>query len=187
MDSRSRVRSPHETTVFFLKCLLMSFWIGATMLAILVAPPILNGGIPQNGLLWMAIFSLFGCGNVYALVTCLAKQPQASNASNRPPTPKPMPQPPVKGVMPRGLIATGVVGLVLLVAAPLVYSKFAKEEDAGLKRLGPATAAVAKKCSEIASLEQKLFQSDEKTVMAECLLQYDQKYLELRATAALKK
>ncbi|RZI42227.1 hypothetical protein EGT07_13475 [Herbaspirillum sp. HC18] len=75
-----------------------------------------------------------------------------------------------------GLIgfASVAVFLSFLVATCVFWQ--AQQENEVMRKMGRATPEIASKCAEIASLERKLFQSDEQFVLAQCLIQYDKQY-----------
>jgi hypothetical protein len=75
----------------------------------------------------------------------------------------------------RAFIVSGLIGASLLVTAPVVYSTLLKDGGESINHIDPDMAVITRKCAQIASLEQKLFQSNEKNVMADCLIEYGQR------------
>lgn len=175
--------SPHETTVFLLKTLLLSFWAGVDVIAILLVYSGSPVELGDQGVLAFASFAFLVCGTVISLLFAWAT---GSLFGRR------------HGDGDGGGVASFLLGLKLhpsrlvctgLVTASLLLAFMAwclfpvQSPGAQSARASRASPDIAKKCSEIAGLEHRLFQSDVKVAAAECLLQYDEKYAAMRSAA----
>ncbi|MBC7501471.1 MAG: hypothetical protein H7315_13375 [Herminiimonas sp.] len=189
---RSKVRSPHDVTVFFLKSLLLSFWLGISLLAVLAMPSIATDVPLANGLPRIIAFVLLICGCAYAMGACFLVGVKTGGARNTPIRRLTESEVAVVKQKPRIIHVAGLAGMLLLLFAPAAYSTFNRhiastDIESAPAHIQPAVTEVSTKCSEIAGLERKLFQSNEKTVMAECLMQYEQKHAGFRVANMLKK
>ncbi|MGZ3240899.1 MAG: hypothetical protein ACXWIN_04680 [Burkholderiaceae bacterium] len=172
--------APHETTIFLLKSLLLSFWIGIDLIAALVASTLPTGVLVRHGLLLTIALAILIFGTVFSALfvwatgSLFAKDPSDLKNSSMALLLRALKQERNR------LIGCGIAGstlMLLVMCAGLLVLQNGIDEE---KRTGHASAEISQKCSEIAALEQRLFQSDEQVVLAECLIQYDEKYASLR-------
>lgn len=172
--------SPHETSVFLLKALLLSFWIGVDLIACLVMWTIPLSVLLQNGVALIAVAAALVSGTVFSILFAWAtgslfgrQEPHAADNA-------------VGAALqslkrrPYLLLGAGAVAVSILLFFAARYFTALREESELMQQLGRANLAIARKCSEVATLERQLFQSDEQFVMAQCLIQYDQAYASLR-------
>lgn len=174
-----------ETTTFLLKTLLLSFWAGVDIIAVLIMSTFPIDDLLQHRIPVIAVLALLISGTVFSALFVWAANPPKGAPSG------------VSGVgkivvalhslrrEPRHLTCAGlaVVSLLLILSASgLAHLKV--NNDAALQ-IGRADRTIAKKCAEVANLEKKLFQSDVQFVIAQCLVQYDEQYASLREPVRL--
>jgi hypothetical protein len=179
MRSRTTFFAPDDTALFFLKTLLLSFWVGLDLIALLIAALSAESRFMHGGLVASVVCAILSCGTGCAIYMCLFVRPRAAGsttdstinikkhlaASTVAPTVQKS----------RAFIVSGLIGASLLVTAPVVYSTLLKDGGESINHIDPDMAVITRKCAQIASLEQKLFQSNEKNVMADCLIEYGQR------------
>lgn len=172
--------SPHETTILFLKASLVSIWIGLDLIVVLVV-----GSLPQSiierhtvalniaGVI-LAVGTVFSILFAWATGTLFGRDSASGKAGLAHVSTA------LKG-KPYHLIGTGIGAAVVLVlvTGQLLSGRYVVE-DPSAQPLGRANLEVARKCTEIASMEHTLFRSDERIVMTQCMLQYDRTYASLR-------
>lgn len=177
--------SPHEATTFFLKTMLVSFWIGVDLIAVLVMSTFSPSTIAQHGGGILMAGGVLIAGTVFSGLFAWATGSLFA---------KPSDEELVKGVRqflwqlkrePVRLLGAGMIAVSVLTCAMAGYVHTVQKaaEAQGMTQLGRANVALGKKCAEVARLESALFRSDEQFVMAQCLIQYDQQYASLRETA----
>lgn len=174
--------SPHEATMFFMKTLLISFWIGVDLIAALLLSTIPGSVLLRHGLLFLCAAAILAAGTVFSglfawatgsLFGPRAKTAQASGNA-------------VREILERvrrdpwHLIGAGGAGVAAVLIAATGYLAFLRYESEAMKQTGRADVVIAQKCAEVASLEKQLFHSDQQVVLAQCLLQYDENYASLR-------
>lgn len=170
--------SPHESTTFFLKALLLSFWVGLDVIAGLL---LLN--IPALALIehWFAILVamtvLFTATTFSLLFVCVTGILFGRTAAEAGSNAFPMWQRIQR--QPSQLIYAGVAGSAILIVAFSAFLLYLRHETALQLQIGRADMEMARKCEEVASLEKGLFHSEEQFVMTQCLLQYDRTYAAL--------
>jgi hypothetical protein len=177
--------SPHETTIFFLKALLLSFWIGVDLIAALVASALPAGSLAQHGFMTAVVMAILISGTVFSALfvwvtgSLFAVKPAEVSSKFLVAYILALKQQPGK------LLLFGLMSVAVILA--LSYAMLSRQGEEIDKRISQVNFAVTNKCAEVASLENKLFQTREETVMAECLLQYDEKTVALRVTGSLMK
>lgn len=172
--------SPQETTVFFLKTLLLSFWFGIDLVAVLIAATFSPGSLAQHRVLTAIAMAILIFGTTFAVVFAWAAGPlfAVKQADVRPSRVSAS-----LAFLKRHswqLIAIGIANLSILLTAVAVHFMFSSPENGPANRVAHASPAMARKCAELASLERQLYQANELASMAECLIQYDEKYSFLR-------
>jgi hypothetical protein len=175
--------SPHEATSFFLKTMLVSFWVGVDLIAMLVMASFPGGTVAQHGTLIIATGTILIAGTVFsglfawATGALFARQPAV------------VPQPGWRQTLqqvqrePWQLLGAGALAVFILACALTGYVRSVQKEAGAGLRLGRADVALGAKCAEVARLEGSLFRSDEQFVMAQCLIQYDKQYVALLGSA----
>jgi hypothetical protein len=168
--------STHETTIFFLKAMLVSFWIGVDLIAALVIVTFPGSVLLEHGVLVIGAMAILISGTVFSMLFTWATGSlfgrQALNAET--------------GVIqqtlqrlkrqPYHLLGAGAGGVLMLLVVAVSYFITMQRHNELMKQVGRADLAIAKKCAEVASLERQLFQSDEQFVLTQCLIQYDKTY-----------
>jgi hypothetical protein len=172
--------STHETTIFFLKAMLLSFWIGVDLIALMVLSTFSVAVLAQHAAAVMIAVAIFISGTVFSGLFAWATGSLFGRTG----------QQTENGVVadalqrlkqqPYYLIGAGVACASILVLAANCYLGYLQRENELMSQIGRADMGIAKKCAEVASLEKNLFQSDEKFVMTQCLIQYDKTYAILR-------
>lgn len=171
--------SPHQTTTFFLKAVLLSFWIGHDVVAALVMSTMPGTMLTRHSAFFITAIAVLAGGTVFSCLwawmtgSLFGTQTEARAATGNPLTSLKKKSGILLGA---GLVATAGVA----VAAERHFAWLESESDPE-RRLGRANLVIAKKCAEVAGLEKGLFQTDEQIVMAQCLLQYDKGYAALHA------
>jgi hypothetical protein len=170
--------SPHEATSFFLKTMLVSFWVGVDLIAILVMSSFPAGTLARHGGLIVGAGTVLIAGTVFsALFVWATGSLFGRQAGND-----------LAGwrlalhqlqCEPWKLLGAGALAVVILTGALAGHVRGAQKEADGALQLGRADLAMGAKCAEVARLEGSLFRSDEQFVMAQCLIQYDKQYAEL--------
>jgi magnesium-transporting ATPase (P-type) len=176
--------SPHETTVFFLKTLLLSFWFGIDLVAVLIAATFSPDSLAQYRVLTAIAMAILIFGTTFAAVFAWAA---GSLVAVKQADVRPSRVPASLAFLKRHswqLIAIGIANLSILLTAVTVHFMFSPPANGPANRAAHASPAMAKKCAEVASLERQQFQANELTSMAECLIQYDEKYSFLRNSKA---
>lgn len=176
--------SPHEATTFFLKTMLVSFWVGVDLIAALVMSTFAVNTIIQHGFMILVSSTILITGTVFSALFAWATGSLFARTADAE----------VTGGMsgrlqklkrePYQLIVAGSVIVFILLCMMVGYIRHFQTESDTMQQLGRANVVLGKKCSEVASLEKNLFQSDEQFVMAQCLIQYDQQYAALRNISA---
>jgi hypothetical protein len=175
--------SPHETTTFFLKALLLSFWAGMDLMALLVLLSFPLSMLLQHQILLIGMSAVLIAGTVFSVLFAWATGStfgceKAQNAHEA--------YGPLRHALlrvrrdPAQLAAAGIVVVALLVVGASALLSTLKREREEMKEVGRADPVVARKCREVASMERQLFQSDPQSVTVQCLLQYDDTYAPLR-------
>lgn len=170
--------SPHETTVFLLKAVLLSFWIGIDLIGALQALTMPASLLLRHGFLFAAIVTLLGAGTLFSILFIWSTgslfgphdEPALSARHALAQVLRRIKRDPYR------LLASGGAGVAVLLCAVSSYLLVLHKESEGNRELGRADVAIARKCEEVATLERQLFQSDQQLVMAQCLLQYDDNY-----------
>lgn len=162
--------APHETTVFLLKTILVSFWIGIDTIAAVLAWRMPSDDIAHR-LLMLAVLLVLASGTVFALLFALvtgslfARNPGDAAQGWWQRFLQNVKQDPVR------LRGVGAWAVAIIVTAGACHAfLFGEDRLAGsIRCVNPALAA---KCTEVARLEGKLFLSDEREVLWKCLEQY---------------
>jgi hypothetical protein len=168
--------STHETTIFFLKMMLVSFWIGVDLIAALIVSSIPVSVLARHGILVVAAMAILISGTVFSLLFTWATGSLFGRQAVRTETGA------IRNALhklkqhPYQLVAAGAAGVSVLLIFAVVHFISLQRESELMKQLGRADLAIARKCAEVASLEKSLFQSDEQFVLTQCLLQYDKSY-----------
>jgi hypothetical protein len=172
--------STHQTTIFFLKATLLSFWIGVDLIALMLLSTFSIAVLAQHAAVVMVAVSIFISGTVFSGLFVWATGSLFGRTG---------PQT-ASGVVAKGLqrlkqqpghlIGAGVVAIAILILAANSYFSYLQHENELISQIGRADMGIARKCAEVADLEKHLFQSDEKFVMTQCLIQYDRTYAILR-------
>lgn len=179
--------STHETTIFFLKLMLVSFWIGIDLIAALLISTFPVSVLAQHGVLVVAAMAILISGTVFSALFTWATGSlfgrQAVDADT--------------GAIgaalqrlkhqPYHLLAAGGTAVTILLLIAVVHFVSMQRQAELMKQIGRADLAIARKCAEVANLEGHLFQSDEQLVLAQCLIQYDKTYAVMRASAVQQK
>lgn len=173
--------SPHETTMFFLKALLLSFWLGVDLIAALIATTLPPGSLAQHGLLSVIAITILISGTVFSALFAWATGALFGREMADLKTNFVAARLHALKQRPGALIVAGIASASLLLSATAGLAIFLRPDTDAAVRTGRANVAVATRCAEIAHLEGRLFRSSEQTVMAECLIQYDEKYASLRS------
>jgi hypothetical protein len=179
--------STHETTIFFLKMVLLSFWIGVDLIAVLVIATLPPTVLTQHGVLVVAAMAILISGTVFsglftwATGSLFGKQAVHAEAGAIGAALQRLKRQPYQ------LVATGVMGVSVLLVIAVYHFISMQQQNEPTKQVGRADLAIAKKCTEVASLERYLFQSDELFVLTQCLIQYDKTYAEVRANGTPQK
>lgn len=172
--------SSHETTIFLLKAILLSFWIGVDLLGLLAVSALPHSVLAQHRLLVMSVLALLCTGTVFSAMfvwatgSLFGRSPEqagrrlASRACN------------ILKRKPYHLLGAGLLISVCLNLLSLRGLVSLQEGKEAIMQVTRANTGIAKKCSEIARLERWLFQAEEDVIMAQCLLQYDHSYAGLR-------
>jgi hypothetical protein len=174
--------SPHESSSFFMKALLLSFWIGVDVLAALVLTTIPASMLLRHFLLFLGVSTVLAAGTVFSILFVWAtgslfgpRAPSAPKARN-------VLEATLQRVQrePFHLLCVGASGVAVCVFLAAVHLVLLDRAAESARQAGRADVVVAQKCAEVASLERQLFQSDQQVVLAQCLLQYDENYASLR-------
>ncbi|RJF96864.1 hypothetical protein D3870_21005 [Noviherbaspirillum cavernae] len=179
--------SPHEATTFFLKTMLVSFWVGVDLIAALVLSTFSSDLIARHGILIFAVAAILIVGTVFSSLfswatgSLFARQAGEAGAGSVARTLQTLKREPYQ------LLGAGAIAVFILLCGTAGYLRSLQKEAEPVVQFGRADATLGKKCSEVARLEKSLFQSDEQFVMAQCLVQYDQQYAALRNTDAHQK
>ncbi|MGH8807416.1 MAG: hypothetical protein ACREX0_06030 [Noviherbaspirillum sp.] len=172
--------SPHQTMTFFLKAVLLSFWIGLDVVAALVMSTMPDTVLVRYSACFIAAIAILAGGTVFS---CLWAWLTGSLFGTQPETRATTRTRLISMKRKTGmLLGAGVVATAgVAVAAERHFAWLESESDPD-RRFGRANLAIAKKCAEVASFEKSLFQTDEQIVMAQCLLQYDKGYAALHVS-----
>lgn len=168
--------SPHETTVFYLKTLLLSFWLGIDLVAVLIAATLSSDILAHYRVLTTSAMAILIFGTTFAAVSAWAA---GSLVAVRQADVKPSRVRTRLAFLKRcswPVIFIIIANVSILLAVGIAHFIFSS--PAG--RTAYVSPAMARKCAEVASLERQQFQANELASMAECLIQYDEKYLYLR-------
>jgi hypothetical protein len=179
--------SPHETTVFFLKTLLLSFWFGIDLVAVLIAATFSPDSLAQHRVLTAIAMAILIFGTTFAVVFVWAAGSlfavkQADVSPSRLST--------ILAYLKRHswqLTAIGIANLSILLTAVTVHFMFSQPGNGPANQIAQASPAMARKCAEVARLERQQFLTNEQAAMAECLIQYDEKHRYSRNSEAQKK
>lgn len=166
------------------KTVLFALWTVIDVIAIALASSFSDGRL---GPLWVITSVFLIAGTLHSASLCLSEKFSLSSLKGN-----------LKGIFSmlriahfkngsHRIVAGGLLGAALLATAPLVYSTLPVEPEIVATQPPSANPEVTIKCSEIAGLEQKLFRTDEKTVLSECLIQYGQMGTTARSNAITKK
>jgi hypothetical protein len=175
--------SPHETTILFLKATLVSIWVGLDLVVLFTVYGMTPSTVQRHLPLVIAAAVVLAAGTVFSVLfiwatgSLFGRTASEGDACN------------VGGLAasaiqtlkrkPYHLFGAGIAGvfLMLCIVAPAVSDSLFSN---GVSQPpGRANPAVVQKCSEVAELERSLFRSDERIVMAQCMLQYDKTYAAL--------
>jgi hypothetical protein len=175
--------SPHETTILFLKATLVSIWVGLDLVVLFTVYGMTPSTVQRHLLLVIAAAVVLAAGTVFSLLFVwvtgslfgrAAPEDAAGSSGGRAASA-------IEALKrkPYHLVVAGISGVILMlcIVAPALSGSLSFGGAGQLP--GRANPAVVQKCSEVAQLEQSLFRSDERIVMAQCMLQYDKTYAAL--------
>lgn len=180
MQGHTKRHLPDQRSITEFKGLLFALWIAIDLVAMVLAISLSDGRFVQLGLMWVVATIFLALGTMHCGFLCIAENSRLlvfkRNAKNL------LSMSRIARVPNRShrIFAGSLLGTALLAAAPLVYSTLPVEPIVAGSLADSATPEVVTKCSEIASLEQKLFRADDKTVLADCLIQYGQMHTTAR-------
>lgn len=171
-----------ETLIFLGKAALLSFWLGLDALAVLLVCLVSVAELTRHPLLALVVLAVLISGTVFSVLCAGVVGTAPGNAANgrggaKLATVRKRLQAERHLLIGLGIGATCV--LVLIVASLISHFQSRAYSQLRIDRADPGLAA---KCAEVARLEHQLFFANELFVMAQCLLQYDAKYNELRKT-----
>lgn len=175
--------SSHETTIFLLKTILLSFWIGVDLLCLLAVSALPHSVLVQHRFMVVSVLVLLCAGTVFSFMFVWATGTLFGRATE--PAERCFPGRAFDFLKrkPYHLIVAALLMTVFLALFSLRGLVSLQEGKEAIMQVSRADTGVARKCSEIARLERWLFQADEGVIMAQCLLQYDQAYAGLRNTS----
>jgi hypothetical protein len=168
--------STHETTIFFLKAMMVSFWIGVDLIAALVISTFPASVLVQHGVLVIGAMAILISGTVFSLLFTWATGSLFGRQAVKAETGAIQQTLQRLKHQPYHLLGTGAGGVLMLFAVAVSYFVAMQRHNELMKQVGRADLAIARKCAEVASLERQLFQSDEQFVLTQCLIQYDKTY-----------
>lgn len=167
--------SPQETTIFFLKALLLSFWFGIDLVAVLIATTFAPDIFAQHRILTAITLAIMLFGTIFAVVFAWAAG--SLFLTNK-----------VDLILPRShsshpflkrhswqLNAISITNLSILLSTVTVHFMPTPQRNEQVNQIAQSSPAIVKKCAEVASLEQQQFQANEQDSMEKCLVQYGQK------------
>lgn len=172
--------SPYETTVFFLKTLLLSFWLGIDLVAVMIGATLSSDILAHYRVLTTSAIAILIFGTTFAAVFAWAA---GSLVAVKQADSKPSRLPAWLAFLKRcswPVIAIFIANFSILLAVAIAHVMFSSPAD----RNASVSPVMARKCAEVASLERQQFQANELASMAECLIQYDEKYRYLRHSLA---
>jgi len=167
--------APHETTVFFVKAMLVSVWIGIDVVAGLLVARFSSGDLARYGWLLLFAFLVLLCGTVFSILFAWStgalfgpdvRQTKKHGVGALLEQAKRSPH--ALLVLGASLVAAGT----LLAIASLVFLRAGADAVTHAACVRPE---IANRCVEVARLEGKLFQSDEQKVFEQCVAQYGSK------------
>lgn len=174
--------SPHEATVLFQKATLVSIWIGLDLVVLLTISGLPSTIVERHLLLLVTVLAVLASGTVFSFLFAWITGSQfartCDDSGRCPAAAAPLLR--AMNEKPLHFVGAGAVAALVAIAlaVPLVIGvALGRNSD---RLAGRANLAVAQKCTEVASLEQNLFRSDERIVMTQCMLQYDKTYAALR-------
>lgn len=164
--------APHETTVFLLKIALVSLWVIAGVISALVVTTAPRERIAFDDPILLAAFLVLVAGMVFSILLSWATGSLFAKSAASMPTGL------IGGMLTRvkrssrALLGTGLFAVAVAGGMAGSWASGHKKTSAAQAPKNCIDPVIASKCSQVARMENQLFETDEQKTLAACFAKY---------------